>query len=81
MAKHTCYKEVDLAEMKTDLKYLVKISEERQKSDIEYKKSMELRVDSLEQYKNKASGAIAVIASIGAFLGGLAMWILNKVWK
>ena len=46
------------------------------------------RIEPIEQeaekntdFRNRASGAIAIIAAIGAFVGGFAMWIMNKVWK
>ena len=33
------------------------------------------------EFRNKATGIIAVITTIGVFVGGIAMWIINKIWK
>lgn len=33
------------------------------------------------EYRQKATGIMAVIVGIGAFVGTIAIWILNKVWK
>ena len=48
----------------------------------------EHRIEPLEEdckvntdFRNKAVGVIAVVTTIGVFIGGIAMWILNKVWK
>lgn len=32
------------------------------------------------EFRQKATGVWAIVSIIGAFLGGIAIWILNKYW-
>ena len=37
--------------------------------------------DKNTEFRNKATGIVALIGTICGFIGGLILWGLNKVWK
>ena len=70
MVVHKCNKEVELQQIKDDVKY---IRESIDRICLESKQNTEFRLES--------KGVIGAISFVSAVFGGLILWVMTKIWK
>jgi len=69
MAKHTCNKEKELAEMAVDIKYIRKAID-----DI----VPDVKINTA--FRNKTNGVITFVGALAGVIGGFMVWIFSKLW-
>ena len=59
----------EFIELKTDVKYIRKTLDE-----------MRDEVKTNTEFRNKATGVIALLGTIAGVIGGFIVWIFSKIW-